>query len=357
MTVPPLINLGNSPILVVDDEPVNVQILAKVLGNSGYTQVTTTTSPREAVELYRASEFDLVLLDINMPELNGFEVLDAFSESGLSLPPPVLVMTALSDRETRLQSLRGGARDFITKPFDSDEVTSRIGNLLEMQRSARLLSEHNQLLEAAVAQRTIELKNSQLETLQRLSFAGEYRDTETGEHTIRVGMYAEHLAMGMGLDSHMAEVLRHAAPMHDIGKIGIPDRILLKPGKLDGDEWRVMMTHTTIGARILADSDCEMLRVASTIAMTHHEKWDGSGYPFQHKGEEIPVVGRIVAIADVFDALTMERPYKRAWTIEQTVELIQESSGTHFDPGVVDVFMQSLPVLLDIREAHKDVVV
>ncbi|MEM7314104.1 MAG: response regulator, partial [Planctomycetota bacterium] len=268
-----------------------------MLSAADFQNVYATTNPHEAVEIYRTKEIDLTLLDINMPEMNGFGVMQEFGNTAKSPKPPILIMTALSDRETRLQALNGGARDFITKPFDDDEVICRISNLLEMQLSAKRLEEENTLLESAVRERTFELESTQLETLKRLSFAGEYRDTETGEHTIRVGLYAEHLGLEYGLSSSLAGMMRHAAPMHDIGKIGIPDRVLLKPGKLDNEEWGVMKTHTTIGAAILDNSNSELLQLARSIALSHHEKWDGTGYPGNLKGDEIPVEGRIVAIA------------------------------------------------------------
>jgi len=339
-------------ILVVDDEEVNLGIMRESLEFAGYTHLTLTVSPHEAVRLYESSTFDLILLDINMPIMNGFDVLQRFHEITVEDMPPVLIMTAQGDRDTRVRALTQGARDFLSKPFDEEEVLNRIRNLLEMHLAMRQLQQYSGSLQQAVRQRTQELEQSQQEIVQRLGFAGEYRDTDTGEHTLRVGLYARCLGLAVGMSEEDAETLCRAAPMHDIGKIGIPDRILLKPGKLDQDEWTVMKAHASIGAKILAGNSCELLQIAQVVALSHHEKWDGQGYPGGLSGADIPHVGRIVAVTDVFDALTMERPYKKAWPIAQAVALIQSESGKHFDPALVRAFESVLPDILRIRDQH-----
>ncbi|RDH86928.1 MAG: two-component system response regulator [endosymbiont of Seepiophila jonesi] len=341
-------------ILVVDDEPLNLLVVEEIFENAGYPNVQSTTDPKEAVTLFKQQRFDLVLLDLNMPGMDGFEVMSHFSEQNHEPQPPVLVLTAIGDRETRLRALRGGAKDFLVKPFDSEEVLSRAYNLLEVSLAHKLITHYSSTLERAVRAKTRELLETQAEIVKRLGYAAEFRDTETGEHTVRVGHHSRLLAIQIGLSTDEAERILYAAPMHDIGKIGIPDKILLKPGKLDADEWEIMKTHTTIGAKILRGSSNPLIECARTIALMHHEKWDGSGYPKGLKGHQIPIKGRIVAIADVFDALTMSRPYKSAWTIEGAMKLINEQSGIHFDPALVTAFNTILDQLIEIREQYAD---
>ena len=340
--------------LVVDDNPTNVLLLERILKDSGYENIRSTTDPREVAPLHKEERFDLILLDIRMPHMDGFQVMQALAEDIDEDYLPVLVLTAQTDQETRHRALELGAKDFVTKPFDRTEVLNRIRNLLEVRILFKQQKYQNEILETRVRERTEELYKTQLEIVRRLGRAGEFRDNETGMHVIRMSKGAQRLALAAGLGEGHAERILYAAPMHDIGKIGIPDRILLKPGKLDPREWEVMKTHVTIGADILADHPSELMQMARTIVLYHHEKWDGSGYPNGIQGADIPIEGRIAAITDVFDALTSERPYKQAWPIERAMALLNEEAGKHFDPELIGLFNDILPDILTIRDEYAD---
>lgn len=341
-------------VLIVDDQPANVKLLEKILEAAGYQHVMTTTDSREVEPLYREHRFDLILLDIRMPHLDGFEVLQRLQEVEHDSYIPVLVLTAQNDAETKLKALKAGAKDFVTKPFDRNEVLLRIANMLEVRLLHNQVTDQNRLLDQKVRERTRELKETRMEIIRRLGRAAEFRDNETGLHIIRMSKFSQTMALEVGMDEDMAELLLNASPMHDIGKIGIPDRILLKPGKLDAEEWEIMKSHSTIGAEILSGHDSELMLMAREIALNHHEKWDGSGYPHGLKGEDIPLVGRIVAISDVFDALTSERPYKKAWPVEEAVAEINRGAGHHFDPALVEAFNKVLPQVLEVREKYQE---
>lgn len=346
--------LKNSKILVIDDEAVNVAILEELLDMNGFTDVNGISDPVKAVELYENKEFDVVLLDINMPVLNGFEVMEKFEEINKENPPPVIVLTALHDNDTRMHALNGGASDFVTKPFQPDEIISRVKNLLELHCAKKSLFNLNKELEKRVEQRTHDFIQSQKEALRSLGAAAEYRDMDTASHTIRVGWYSRILGEKIGISGNDLEILFQAAPMHDIGKVGIPDSILLKQGKLTPDEWSVMQSHCVIGARILENHTSPLMIAAKEIAQSHHEKWDGSGYPENLKGNDIPINSRIVIIADIFDALTIERPYKKEWPVDKAVEYIKSESGQFFEPELIKVFDDVLPEFLKIREKFND---
>ncbi len=341
-------------ILVVDDEPTNLKLADAMLRSDGYSDIVLLQDPRELPARYAEAPADLILLDLNMPHLDGYAVMARLKALGDPLLPPILVLTAQGSHEHLLRSLAAGARDFVTKPFDRAELLMRVRNLLDAHLAHRLLYQQRDVLEEMVRQRTQELHRSRLQVVQRLGRAAEFRDEETGNHILRMSHTAVVLAQAAGWSEHDCELLLHAAPMHDIGKIGIPDVILLKPGKLDADEWRVMKTHAEIGARILDGADSELLEMGRQVALTHHEKWDGSGYPHGLAGVAIPQVGRICALADVFDALTAERPYKKAWTVEAALALIQAESGRHFDPALVPLFLARLPAILAIRDRYSD---
>lgn len=341
-------------ILVVDDQPANVTLLERVLALEGYRHVESLTDPREVATAYGARHHDLILLDLNMPHLDGFQVMEQLKALEPDSYVPILVLTAQADRQTRLKALSMGARDFLTKPFDRLEVVNRIRNMLEIRLMHNQIRDQNRILEERVRERTRELVDTRLEIIRRLGRAAEYRDNETGLHIIRMSKFSVILARAVGVDAIETEMLLNASPMHDIGKIGIPDRILLKPGKLLPDEWEVMKTHTTIGAELLAGHDSPLMQMASVIALAHHEKWDGSGYPRGLAGEEIPLVGRIVALSDVFDALTSERPYKRAWSVEEARAYLQENAGRHFDPALVKRFDEVFPDILHIKEKYAE---
>ncbi|MEO6714601.1 MAG: HD domain-containing phosphohydrolase [Mycobacteriales bacterium] len=326
-------------VLVVDDEPVNLSLLHELLTSAGYTDVRCTTDPRSVVSTVVSWDADIVLLDLNMPRLDGYGVLEQLRFAHRSSEYlPVLVLTADNSAQARHRALRVGANDFLSKPFDPAEVLLRVGNLLETRYLHLALSAHNDLLEARVAERTAELEESRLEILDRLACAAEYRDDDTHEHTQRVGDLAALLSLELGYSDVDAEVLRRAAPLHDLGKIGIPDEILLKPGALTTEEFALVKQHTEIGARILAGSRADCLQLGEIIARTHHERWDGSGY-LGMRGSDIPVGSRIVAVADVFDALTHERPYKHAWSRAEAVQYIHDGAAAQFDPMAVTAFL------------------
>ena len=348
-------------ILIVDDKPVNVDLLETMLMMSGFSNVHSTTDSREVEALHSEGDYDLILLDIRMPYMDGFEVMQALSKDVSDDYLPVLVLTAQQDMETRMRALELGAIDYITKPFDSNEVLNRINNILlvrrvfnERKNQAQILEEKVQERTAQLQQRSLELEKTRYAIIRCLGRAGEYRDNETGFHVLRMSKSSQVLALAAGLGETQAELILNASPMHDIGKIGVPDHILLKPGKLEKDEWEIMQTHVAIGGEILKEDDSELMKMAHSIAMSHHEKFDGSGYPQGLKGEDIPIEGRISAICDVFDALTSERPYKQAWNIEDALAFINEGSGAHFDPKLVVLFNQVLPQILNIRDEYSD---
>lgn len=346
--------LNNSRILLVDDEPANIKLLRKMLAGQGYNHLVEIQDPREVLAAYQQERPDLILLDINMPHLDGYAVMDQLKALQDPLMPPILVLTAQHQREYMLRALDGGARDFLSKPFDRNELLMRVRNLLEVQLAHRMMHDQNALLEQKVAERTRELDSTRLQVIRRLGRAAEFRDNETGLHVVRMSKFAVILARSLGWSDEECELLLSASPMHDLGKIGIPDHILLKPGKLTADEYSVMQEHAQIGATLLEGDDSPLFTLAREIAESHHEKWDGSGYPKGLAGEAIPLSGRITALADVFDALTSSRPYKKAWAIEDALSFIKDQSGRHFDPVLVEHFERCLPEILAVRQAYLD---
>ncbi len=344
----------NAKILIVDDEADNISVLEKTLKLAGYTSLQTTTDSRKVKTIYQDFLPDLILLDLNMPHMNGFQVMDQLKDIETNSYLSVLVLTGLNDDETLLRALDSGAKDFINKPFDSHEVLSRIRNLLEVRLLHKQLKNQNQILEKKVQDRTKELHDSRLEVVRRLGRAAEYRDNETGLHIIRMSKMSALIGKVAGVCDSDCDLLLNASPMHDIGKIGIPDKVLLKPGKLNADEWEIMKTHSAIGANLLSGHDSKLMKMAHTIALTHHEKWDATGYPKGLKEEDIPFVGRICALCDVFDALTSKRLYKEAWSIEDSWAEIKRNAGKHFDPKLVKVFEQILPDLIRITKEYAE---
>lgn len=341
-------------ILIIDDEPANVKLLQKTLDRKGYKNLVCVTDSREVEGLCDKTEFDAFLLDIRMPHIDGYGVMDILGKRFINDYMPVLVLTAQTDRETRLKALESGAKDFLTKPFDQLEALTRIHNLLEVRLMHKKVRDQNLILEQRVAERTEELYETRREVINRLGLAAEYRDNETGNHIIRMSRYAQLLALEYGLSKEQAETILNAAPMHDIGKIGIPDSVLLKPGKLDAEEWKTMQSHVPIGAEILSGHNSDLMEVARMIALHHHEKWDGSGYPEGLKGDQISIEGRICAVVDVFDALLSERPYKTPWPIDKALNLIEEEAGKHFDPQLSPLMRRILPDILKIKEKYSD---
>lgn len=320
---------------------------------SNYTNIISTTHSIEVLEICKKEQPDLILLDLKMPVLDGFQVLEQLKSEKIDYILPVLIVTAQNDYENRIKALDLGAKDFIGKPFDQTEVIIRIKNILEISLLHKEAKEYNRHLEMDVLLCNKGLQEAQQELIHRLVLASEFRDYETANHIIRISYFTYELGKAVGLSEGELDLLLHASTMHDIGKVGIPDSILLKPGKLNLEEWEIMKTHTTKGAQILRGSSFELIRMAEDIALTHHEKWDGTGYPQGLKGEEIPLVGRITAISDVFDALVSERPYKKAWPIEKALEEIRTNSGSHFDEDLVEKFFEILPTILEIQTKYE----
>lgn len=330
--------LRTQRILLVDDEEPNVRVLEKLLRWAGYEEVQGVSDARNVGAAFADMRPDLLVLDLHMPHLDGFEVMEIIRPLNRSEDYfPILVVTGDLDDSVRARALAGGAKDFVTKPFEEMEVLLRIRNLLETRALHTRLRDQNQQLEQRVMERTRALYDAQTEILFRLALAAEYRDDVTGQHAERVGMLSAMIAVELGMSEDKISLLRRAAPLHDVGKIAIPDSILLKPGPLTDEEFDIIRGHVDAGARLLSGGGFELLRMAETIARYHHEHWDGSGYKGL-AGEEIPLVGRIVAVADVYDVITSERPYKRALTVEEAVERIEADRGSHFDPAVVDAF-------------------
>jgi len=320
-------------LLLVDDEPTNLHVLRHTL-QGDYRLLFAKNGPM-ALELARAERPNLVLLDIMMPAMSGYEVCQALKEDPATASTPVIFVTALAEAGNEQQGLEMGAVDYIVKPFNPAIVQARVRT-------------HLSLVQAR------DLNATRLKIVQCLGTAAEYKDNETGLHVIRMSNYAKIIASAAGYSECAANDLLHAAPMHDVGKIGIPDAILQKNGQLTPEEWDVMRRHTEIGAKIIGNHASGFLKMAATIALSHHEKWDGSGYPQGLAREEIPHVARIVAIADVFDALTSVRPYKDAWPVDDAVAYIRSESGKQFDPALVDVFLDCVPQILQVRAQWMD---
>ena len=326
-------------ILIVDDEANNVEILQRVLQRAGFERIETTQDPREVSDLYVRFRPDLILLDLHMPHMDGLAVMEELNQIAEASYLPILMLTGDVSQEAKQEALSRGAKDFLNKPFHADEVLLRIATLLETRFLYLQIQSQNQILEAKVRERTRELEAAQIEIIERLAKAAEFRDDNTGQHTERVGQMAALLAKQIGLPDSQVALMRRAAPLHDVGKIGIPDTILLKLGKLTDEEFLLVKTHTTIGARILSGSRFPILRLAEEIAFNHHERWDGSGYNSIVR-DAIPLAGRIVAVADVFDALTQKRPYKSAWPVGEAIAEIERQRGRQFDPALVDAFLR-----------------
>lgn len=316
-------------LLVVDDEPTNLRVLKLMLQEQYH--MAFARSGEEAIQLARQEQPNLILMDVMMPNMSGFEACVRLKQDGNTAGIPVIFVTALKDEVDETKGFEAGGVDYITKPLSPPIVKARVKTHLSLVRAD-------------------ELKSTRLQIIQKLGRAAEYKDNETGMHVMRMSHYSCILAKALGFSDDQAENLLNAAPMHDIGKIGIADSIMLKPGKLTEEEFDRMKQHPLIGAEILGESDSPLLQMARTVALHHHEKWDGSGYPYGLSGEDIPLEARIVAIADVFDALTSKRPYKEAWPVDETLAYIRDQSGRHFDPQLVTLLEQCLPDILQIKE-------
>jgi response regulator RpfG family c-di-GMP phosphodiesterase len=333
---------ADARILVVDDQDSNVLVLQRILERAGYHHIRVTTDGHKVAEMFVEFKPDLVLLDLHMPGIDGFEILRELKPLvNERAQVPVLMLTGDTRVEAKHSALSLGAKDFLAKPFDATEVLLRIRNLLETRYLYRSLEKQNASLETKVEERTSELQESQIEILERLARSAEIRDHDTGRHTKRVGDLSSRLASALGLESRIVDLIRRAAPLHDLGKIGIPDSILLKPGNLTPEEMAIMRRHTIIGAELLSGGQSELVMVAERIALGHHEHWNAKGYPHNRSGEQIPIEARIVAVADCFDALTHSRPYRSAWSVQEALDELERGSGTHFDPVMITALMRS----------------
>ncbi|MFZ5425948.1 MAG: HD domain-containing phosphohydrolase [Thermodesulfobacteriota bacterium] len=357
-----------SRVLVADDEALNLKVISSYLRDFGHTAVQAASGD-EALALLDES-IDLALLDVLMPGIDGFEVTRRIRTSERFKDVPVIMVTALSGREDRLMAVEAGANDFIAKPIDKTELKVRVASLLRMKHSRDQLKRYQSGLEDMVEQRTEALRMamdnlrqmqrsveaSQRETIYRLSAAAEYKDEDTARHIMRMSDYSALLAGLLGLSAQAVDLVRLSSPMHDVGKMGIPDAILLKPGKLTPGEWDVMKTHCAIGRDILKQSDSELLQMGEIIAYSHHERFDGSGYPEGLAGQDIPLFGRICAISDVFDALTTPRPYKKAFSNEEALDIMrsEQSGGMHFDPDILSLFLDNFAGFLNIQRKFQD---
>lgn len=378
---PQLRKLGNdlirqASVAIVDDEPINIKVTQKYLSSAGYQNFVTTTEAPAALELIRRERPDVVLLDIMMPVVSGLEILEALRSEAELASIPVLILTAATDPEIKVRALELGATDFLAKPVDPSELVPRVRNVLVVKAHQDHLARYAQRLETEVSRRTQELAVSRQEILEVLARAAEYRDENTGQHIIRVGKYAAIVARRSGLDHRAVELIEQAAQLHDVGKIGIPDNILKKPGKLERAEYQLMKEHCyygqkilqkmsqeefelikkspEVGEKILSTRSSELVRLAAKIAISHHEWWDGSGYPRGLTGCDIPLEGRITAVADVYDALSTQRPYKPSLSVTQCLELMYQRRGTQFDPQVFDTFVRGMDEILEAQRMFAD---
>jgi two-component system response regulator RpfG len=351
----PPMNDSKPLVVIVDDQSTGRKILGQIIRDiDPGLEVIAFSSPIEALELIRTRTPDLVLTDYKMPIMDGVQFIREIRAISSCRDLPVVVVTVVEDKKIRYQALDAGATDFLTRPIDQYECKVRCKNLLTLRHQQKIISNRTKWLEEQVALGTYEIQAREHETLLRLAKAGEYRDEGTGNHVLRIAHYSRLLAEALQLSERICEDIELAAPMHDIGKVGIPDRILLKEGPLDEREMEIMKEHPVIGYEILKDSPSRYITLGAEIALSHHEKYDGTGYPNGLKGEDIPLAGRIVAVADVYDALTTRRPYKDAWPIEDAVAYIRNASGTHMDPDVVEAFLENLDKVTEIQSKLSD---
>lgn len=369
-------NVTSAKIMIVDDEPINIKVLRKYLKTSGYENFVTSEDARSAISMVRRESPDILLLDVVMPNVNGLEILRHLRNDAAMVNTPIIILTASSDQKTKTKALELGATDFLAKPVDPSELNLRVRNVLTVKAHQDHLAEYAFHLESEVQKRTLELAVSRKEVVECLARAAEFRDRSTGHHIVRVGRVASLTAKAMGMPPDFCDLIEQAAQLHDVGKIAVPDDILRKPGKLDPEEFELMKRHCFYGQKILqkmTDEEFELaknsaehgkqilhsrssdlIRLAAQIAMTHHEWWDGSGYPYGLKGEDIPIEGRLTAVADVYDALSSKRVYKPAFSRAECVTMITQSAGRQFDPRVVEAFMTIMPQLEAVQNMFPD---
>jgi putative two-component system response regulator len=348
-------NLKPARILVVDDDEHNVKLLATLLEADGYATLIARNG-QDALVAASAEAPDLILLDVMMPDMDGFETVAHLKANPTTQAVPVIMLTSLDDRDSKQRALESGAEEFLTKPFDRADLRVRVRNLLRLKEYSDFLANHNRLLEEEVKERTVQLEDAYRDTVFTLVRAAEFKDKETGHHVRRISHYCLALAEARGMNQAFCDAIYHSSPMHDVGKIGIPDHILLKPGPHSPEEWAVMKTHAALGANILALGNSPYARMGAVIALNHHERWDGSGYPNGLKGEEIPLAARLMQICDIYDALRSKRPYKDAIDHARAINIITHGDGRtqpeHFDPSVVAVFLLCAKRFAEIFAEH-----
>ena len=341
-------------VLIIDDSDINLTLIKALVLKLGECNPILFENPLKALDWCRENIPDLVIVDYMMPDMDGLKFINAFRALHGRNEIPVLMVTANDQKDIRYEALLGGANDFLTKPIDRVEFSARARNMLSLRSGQKFLADRAEHLASLVDEQTREIRDREKELIFRMSRAAEFRDPETGAHIQRMAHYSQVIARALGLDANAQKLILEAAPMHDVGKIGIPDYILLKPGKLTPEEFEVMKGHARLGYELLKDSGSEILRAGAEVAISHHEKFDGTGYPHGLQGNKIPIFGRIVAVADVFDALTSERPYKKAWPIEDACKFLEDGRGLHFDPMCVEAFLACKDQILDIRQRFRD---
>jgi putative two-component system response regulator len=344
-------------VLIIDDSEINLTLIKALVQKLGGCDPVLFADPLRALEWCKDNVPDLVIVDYMMPVMDGLQFITAFRALHGRNEIPLLMVTASDQKDVRYDALIGGANDFLNKPIDRAEFSARTRNMLSLRTAQKHLANRAVHLEAEVAARTADIRDREKELIFRISRAAEFRDPETGAHIQRMAHYSQIIARNLGLDERQQRLILEAAPMHDVGKIGIPDGILLKAGKLTTDEFEIMKKHARLGYELLAGSRSEIISAGAEIALTHHEKYDGTGYPNQVAGSAIPIFGRIVSVADVFDALTSERPYKKAWSLEDAVAFLEDGRGKRFDPLCVDAFLAGWDEVVEKRQRFQDVVV
>ncbi len=341
-------------VLIIDDTEINLILFGALIKKLDNCQSHSFASPLDGLAWAATHTPDLVIVDYMMPDIDGLEFIQRFRALPNCVDVPILMITANDQKQVRYRALDSGANDFLAKPVDKVEFLARAKNMLSLSSARRKLADHAEWLSSEVRKATEVILQRERDTVFRLCKAAEFRDPETGAHILRMAHYSQLIAKKLGLPPDEQELLLEAAPMHDIGKVGITDNILLKPGRLDAAEFEIMKQHAAFGYELLKNSNSRVLQAGAEIALGHHEKYDGSGYPQGLKGEAIPIFSRIVAVADVFDALTSERPYKKAWTLEQAVDFLNAGSGTHFDPQCVQAFLDGFDDVLAIRDRYQE---